>query len=125
MAWLLVGPLLGERLLDCVCTHATPPGGRSRVLQQMLLAGSLLGEQLPDHVVVCSLWPQLAERPLWGLLIVPGFPTPVFENSATLRHPHPFCDPGDPETTLSHLGFFLDSPPEHLSGRDVPHRRRL
>ena len=46
-------------------------------------------------------------------------------SSATLRHPCYFCDPGDPETTLTHLGFCPVLPPGHLSGRDIPHWSRL
>jgi len=31
---------------------------------------------------------------------------PMPGHSATLGHPRSFCDPGDPETTPSHLGFW-------------------
>jgi len=46
-------------------------------------------------------------------------------NSAALRNPCSSCDPGDPETTLSHLVFCPTSPPECLSGRDVAPWSRL
>ena len=79
----------------------------------------------PNSAVFRGLWQHLAEKPLWGWLIVACFPTPKLGNSATLRYPHSFCGPGDPETTLSHLGFCPTSPSQHLSSREVPHRSRL
>lgn len=59
------------------------------------------------------------------LLFSASFPSLMFGNSATLRHPHSFCDPRDPETTLSHLGFCSTSPPEHLQARAIPNSSRL
>ena len=45
--------------------------------------------------------------------------------SASVRYLVLSVTPGDPETTLSHPGLCPASPPEHLSGRDVPRRSRL
>ena len=62
---------------------------------------------------------------LLGSLIADNFPAPMPGNSAALRHLCSFCEPGDPETTLSHLGFHLTWTSERLSGRDVPHLSRF
>ena len=91
----------------------------------LLLAGPLLREWSPCHAVVQSLWQHLAESPLLGELIAAHFPASMLGNSVTLRHPYSFCDPREPETTLSHVGVCPPMPPECLSGRDVPHQSRL
>ena len=36
--------------------------------------------------------------------------------------PCSFCDPGNPETTLSHIGFCPTVPAKHLSGGNIPHQ---
>ena len=91
----------------------------------MVLVLPLLIEQSPHPATVHCLWQQWSENPLLGLLIVVVFPDPMPGNSATLRYPHSFCDPGDPENLPSHLGFSPASPPQHFSGTDVPHQSRL
>ena len=69
------------------------------------LARSLLGEQSPNCAMVCSLWQLQAESPFLGSLYPAGFPVLMPGNSAGFRHFSSHCDPGDPETTLSDLGF--------------------
>lgn len=91
----------------------------------MVLVLPLLREQSPHPATVHGLWQQWPENPLLGLLNVVVFPDPMPGNSATLRCPHSFCDPGDPETLPSHLGFSPASPPQYPSGTDVPHQSRL
>ena len=76
-----------------------------------------------DCAVVCGIWQPRAESPLLGWLITAGFPAPMPGNSEALCHPQSSC--GDPETTMSHLGFYPASPPKHLSDKDVPHWKRL
>ena len=94
-------------------------------LRFCFLIGSLLREWSPSHAVV--VW--FMTIPSWKLIpelgFAAGFPILMFGSPATLRHPCSFCDPGDPETILSHPRFCPTSLPEHLWGRDFPHQCRL
>ena len=108
-----------------VCTCPASTWGGSRVDRFLPLARPLLGEQSPDSTEIEGLWQHWAESPFPGSLIVACFPAQMLGNSATLRYPHSFCDPRDPETTLSLLGFCPALPSEHLSGRDIPPWNRL
>ena len=76
------------------------------------------GVILPNHSSVCCLWWTVLRTLSWT-----HWPLLVSYSKAWefwwLGYPSSFCDPEDPETTLSHLGFCPASPPEHLSGRDV------
>ena len=120
----LAGPLLRECLSDSGCTH---------MLLSVEGAGSPTGIACWTPALravaqlCCDLW--FMVPPGWGAiqgsLIVASFPVPMLGNSVTLRHPCPLCDSGDPETTLSDLGFYPALPPEHSSGRDIPQRNRL
>lgn len=68
-------------------------------------ARSLIGDSSSNCAVVHGLWQHWAES--WHLdsLHSVSFPALMLGNSATLRHTCSSCDPGDPETMLSHLGF--------------------
>ena len=122
---LLSGSLLQEWLPVLLHLHCSSWEKEQGLSVLLLLPGSLLRKRSPDGAEIQGLWQHLAERPRQGSLIVASFPSSMLVNSATLRHPRSFCDPRDPETTLSHLGFCPTQPPEHLSGRDIPHRSRL
>ena len=101
-------------LLLILASLSLPPPQKGEGLAAVLpLAGSLLGEQSPDHALGHGLWQPGAESPLLCSLIAAGFRALMLGSSATLRHPRSFCDPRDPETTLSHPGFC--PPLHHLS----------
>ena len=55
--------------------------------------------------LVCDLWQIGAGSPVLCWLIAASFHDLMTMNSVALRHPWFSCDPEDPETTLSHLGF--------------------
>jgi len=119
-----LGPYSGS---GCCILHAPArplPWGKEQGLPGVVACWASAWRAVAQSCRAPSLWPHLGERPLRGSLIVASFPALMLGNSATLRHPRSSCDPGDPETTLSHLGFCPTLPPKHLSGRDVPHRSR-
>ena len=91
-------PLLQKKEVHCISALCRDPA--QRVVTCLSWA------------VVCSLWNTWLADCSW-------FPGSNAWQLCWLRQPHSFCDPGDPETTLSHLGFCPSSPPEHLSVRDV------
>lgn len=81
------------------------------------LAGPLLRKWWHDYAAVCSLCQHQAESQHLNSLFVTGFSAGKLGISAALRHSLSFCDPRDPETMLSHLGFHPALPPEHISGK--------
>lgn len=100
----------------------------------LLLIGPLLGDQLSKNLTrLHGLWEHFGESPPLGLIIAAGFSTGMRGNSAALWHPWSSCNPGDPKTTLFHLGFLpltiptttTTSQSKHLSGKDVPHWSKL
>ena len=118
----------GVSKLCCLLWHAFTPllqgvGGRSCPGSAACWATTLRAVAQP--LAVHGLWQHPAESPLLRSLVAAGFPAQMPGNSPTLRQPCSFCDSGDPEPRLSHLGFHPVSPPECLSSRDVPHRSRL
>lgn len=124
--------------LVCTCTPRSPGPGPSLCLRLvttvrvskvllaeglplvLLLAGPLLIGQSRDGPQVCGLRPPQAENTLPVLLIAAGFPSLTPGISATLGCPCSFCDPQGSQNHTVPLGLCPSSPPECLSGRDVP-----
>lgn len=81
------------------------------------LLASCPGKQWHNCRAVHSLWQYRAESWHQQWLFSAGYYTPLPGNSAPLRWHLFLCDPGDPQTTLSFLGFCPTSPPNHLEAR--------
>ena len=116
------GGFFQETLPNCAWTQATPLEEKRRVSPWFCC---LLGPCLENgHLVVpgSRFTATLSWESTPGLPDCSLSPSPMVGNSSTFRHPHSFCDPEDPETTL---GFCLTSPPEHLSDQDVSYQSRL
>ena len=107
------------------CIHTTPPWDGREILPW--LCGFLGHHSESSRPTRGSSW--FMTTPIWKppppLTGCSRLPAQMPGNSPTLRQPCSFCDSGDPEPRLSHLGFHPASPPECLSRRDVPHRSRL
>ena len=89
------------------CAHLTLLPGEGVVSPEVITCWP------PDWRAVtrsCLDWRFMA-TPSWeatlGLASYSWLHSPILQNSATVKHLHSFCDPGAPETTLSHLGFAL------------------
>lgn len=100
--------------MDLHCTSWGKEGGLA-VIQP--LAGPLLGDRSStvQQFLVYGNTEQNA-----GAWTSSFQPTPLLQCLGTLPYPSSsiLCvTPGDPETTLSHLGFGASLPPEHLPGR--------
>ena len=61
-----------------------------------------------------SLWQYRAESWYLDSLFSATLHGPMPGNSAALGTTHSSCDPRDPQTMMSHLGFYPALPPEHL-----------
>lgn len=100
---------------SCSVDPSCPSWGKEGEPTLLLpFSGPLPGKWPCDWVLVCSLWQHWAKR--WHLewLFSASFPAPMPGSSATFRHPYSSCDPGDPETMLSHIVFHPTLSPEHL-----------
>lgn len=84
------------------CLSIPPRAGAGWGLPGFLpFAGILIREWSHDSAAICSLWQHCAESQNLDSTIFSWLPDLMPGNSATLRHSHSSCDPGDPENIVA------------------------